>query len=126
MHESDFLRTERPNGADGARVPLSQIGLLASPQIVTIVATEYALTKDHHGKIVDFVADGAVTLTVSAGLPSDFICGISQGGAGRVTLQEDGVTINEPDDQLSTEKRFVMLTLAAFGANVFRLYGRTA
>lgn len=126
MPQTDFMSTERPSGHRAPPVRLDRIGLLASPQIETIVATEYALTKDHHGKILDFVADSAVTLTVPAGLPADFICGISQGGAGQVMLQASGVTIGEPDDQFSTEKKFVMLTIVGFAANVFRLYGRTA
>ncbi|MDF3208318.1 MULTISPECIES: hypothetical protein [Mesorhizobium] len=123
---TDFVRTFRPNGDDGERVPLDQVGLLATPQIEVVSATAYALTKDHHGKILDFTAASAVTLTVPAGLPSDFICGISQGGAGQVTLTASGVTIGEPDDQLSTAAQFVLLTLMAFSADIFRLYGRTA
>ncbi len=107
-------------------MPVDKIGLLASPQIETISATTYAVTKDHHGKILDFIAGSAVTLTVPAGLPDDFICGISQGGAGQITLVESSVTINEPDGQLSTAAQFVLLTLMAFSTDTFRLYGRTA
>ena len=123
----NYIKTESESGEARERIPVTQLGLLAVPQIERISATAYTLSDDHHGKILDFTAAGSVTVTVPAGLPSDFVCGISQGGAGQVTLSAgDGVTINEVDGNLSTEGQYVTLSLVAFAANTFRLFGRTA
>lgn len=123
---ADYISTRRENGGEGPNVPVSRIGLLSAPVIESISATAYTLTDDHHGKILDFTSGSAVTVTVPSGLPSDFICGISRGGAGQVTLSASGVTISEPSAKLATEAQYVLLTLMAFAADTFRLYGRTA
>lgn len=92
-----------------------------------ITATTHTLSAYENGFILETGADAPVSITVPSGLPQGFVCGISQGGTGQVTVVEgDGVTIIEPDDQFSTEKQYVLLTLISVAPDNFRLYGRTA
>lgn len=68
-----------------------------------------------------------MTVTVPTGLREGFMCRISQGGAGAVTVADDGTTtIVEPDSQFDTEKQYVLLTLVQFAPDAYRLFGRTA
>lgn len=122
---ADFVRTQRADGTPEL-VPTARIGLLAAPVIMTVAATSYTLSDDHHGMILNFTSGSAVTVTVPAGLPADFICGINQGGAGQVTLSASGTTIHETDGLFATAGAHVLLTLMAFSADVFTLYGKTA
>ena len=125
---TDTMKTFRPDGSEGAMVPVSRIGLLPGPIIETVVATALTLSDSYHGKILDFTSGSAVTVTIPEGLRSDFICGISQGGAGQVTITTTSslVDLSESSNQFATEAQYVLLTLVAFAPDVFRLYGRTA
>jgi hypothetical protein len=96
-------------------------------EVETVAGTSYTLEQTDHNKIIDFTSGSAVTVTVPAGLTLPYVVGISQGGAGQVTVSPDvGVTVNEPDAQFKTEKRYCQLTLAAFSADTYRLSGPTA
>lgn len=98
-----------------------------APVIETHTGATYTLVDADHGKILDFVRATAVTVTVPTGLRDGFMCGISQGGAGAVTVADDGTTtIVEPDSQFDTEKQYVLLTLVQFASDAYRLFGRTA
>jgi hypothetical protein len=101
-------------------------GLNQSP-VIGISTTSYVLSDLDHGRILNFTNGSAVAVSVPKGLRSDFVCGIMQGGAGQVTLSAaSGVTLNEPDGKVATEKRYVMLSLLATTPNVYTLAGRTA
>lgn len=124
----DRVKTYRPDGREGTEIPVTRLHLLTAPVIEPISATALTLSDAYHQKILDFTSGSAVTVTVPEGLRSDFVCGISQGGAGQVTLVEASslVEIDEASSQFATEAQYVLLTLMAFAANTFRLYGRTA
>jgi hypothetical protein len=103
------------------------IGLKDGMHVVVVTSTSLTLSDAYHGWIIDFASGSAVTVTVPPDLRPDFVCGISQGGAGQVTVAAgSGVAVNEADSQLATEKQYVLLTLAAFARNSYRLFGRTA
>lgn len=95
--------------------------------VTEVAGTTYTLTQDDHNHILDFTSGSAVTVTVPEGLTLPFVVGISQGGAGQVTLDPDGtVVINEPDAQFKTEKQYSQIVLTAFAADSYRLSGPTA
>ncbi|MBR1004442.1 hypothetical protein ABIF65_003687 [Bradyrhizobium japonicum] len=131
-----YLRTAlgfAPSSKTEGAIPVEDIGLYAGAKIVSIAATAVTLDNDaHHARILDFTAGSAVTVSVPNSLRPDFFCGISQGGAGQVTVAVAagaagvGVTLNEPSNQLKTSAQFVMLSLIAFSRNTFRLFGSTA
>jgi hypothetical protein len=103
------------------------LGLKAGAKILSLSETAVQLTDDHHGKILDFLAATAVTVTIPNTLRIDFYCGLSQGGIGQVNVVAgSGATLVEADSRFKTEKRYVILSLIAFTEDTFRLFGRTA
>jgi hypothetical protein len=95
----------------------------ASPVSVVNDST-YTIEQSDHNKILDF--SGACSVTVPAGIALPFVVGLSQGGAAQITIAAaDGVVLNEPDSQLTSEKQYVLLILTAFSEDNFRLIGRT-
>jgi hypothetical protein len=127
MNDRIALFSDSPGAEAHGSVLAREIGLKAGALIMMIAGTTLSLTDDHHGRVLDFRSGSATTVTIPAGLRSDFCCGISQGGAGQVTVAAGaGVTLIEPDSQFKTEKQHVMLSLVAFESNIFKLFGRTA
>ncbi len=144
---TDFVQTIRADGSE-ERVATSEIGLLARPVIQTVFATSYALNAGHHGKILNFTSASAVTVSSAAEINIIIhqISGSTVGSfsldrfawsccftfgtfltvRGQVTLSASGTTIHETDAQFATAGAHVMLTLMAFSADVFTLYGKTA
>ena len=92
--------------------------------IKTVSDSSYTLLQSDDNKILDFTV--GCTVTVPAGLEIPYSVGIAQGGVDQVSLIADNVILVEPDDQFSTEKRYVQLVLTAFSQDSFRLNGRTA
>lgn len=109
-----------PTGGSTGRTLADWSGAL----VATIAASTYTILESDHGKALLFTA--GATVTVPAGLPVNFTCGIVQAGASQVTVAASGVTINEPDSHLKTEKQWVMLSLMATALNTYLLTGRTA
>ncbi len=105
---------------------IATLGLYATAQIRTISGTSHTLVDDDHGYILNCTSGSAVTVTVPAGLRTGFLVGISQGGAGQVTLTASGTTISERDANLATAAQYVLLSLVQFGTNTYRLFGPTA
>lgn len=131
MGIATFLRTTlgfSPSGRGEGGIAIEDIGLYAGTKILAIIDTAVTLDSDlHHGRILDFTAGSAVTVTIPNYLRPDFNCGISQGGIGQVALvAASGVTLNEPSSQFRTSAQYVMLTLVAFSRNSFRLFGSTS
>jgi hypothetical protein len=95
--------------------------------ISVVAGTTRALTQADHNHILDFSSADAVTVTIPTGLTLPYVVGISQGGDGTVTIDpDDGVTVNEIDGNLATGGQYAMMTLTAFAADDYRLFGRTA
>jgi len=105
---------------------ITTLGLYATAQIRTIAGTTHTLVDDDHGYILNCTSASAVTITVPTGLRTGFLVGISQGGAGKVTLAVSGTTITERDGKLATAAQYVLLSLVQFSANTYRLFGPTA
>ncbi|MBR0945955.1 hypothetical protein [Bradyrhizobium liaoningense] len=132
MSISDFyvaFRRKRGNTTNDQReVKAADLGVLAGAKILTISDSSLILDSEaHHGRILDFTSSSAVTVTVAPGLRPDFFCGISQGGAGQVTLSPAvGVSLVEQNIQFKTAQRYAMLSLIAFTLNSYRLFGNTA
>jgi hypothetical protein len=122
-----LMRGENRSADGDGSVLAREIGLKAGALIMMIAGTTLSLTNDHHGRVLDFRSSSATTVTIPAGLRADFYCGISQGGAGQVTVTAgDGVTLIESDSQFKTAKQHVMLSLVAFELNIYKLFGKTA
>lgn len=91
--------------------------------VQNIAATSITITNAHHGRMLNFTAATAVTVTVPADLRADFSCGFSQGGAGLVTFQAGaGATINAAGGGLTSVAQYVVGGLTAFAKSAFRLY----
>lgn len=113
------LRIPGPRGRTG--IPGS-----ASLGTKTITATTYTLLDDDHGYVLLFSAATDIAVTVPAGLPDDFYCGVVPTGLGAVTLgPASGVSLVEADSNFTTETRYVMLTLVALATDSYLLAGRT-
>lgn len=92
------------------RIPpasLSRVHNSSGELVITALTANYTLRPNDFGKMLAVDSTVAVTITVPTGLPVGFNCLISQRGAGRVTVAAaTGVTLSEPDAQLTTRKQF--------------------
>lgn len=88
-----------------------------------VAGTAYTLQPEDNGKILETQNAGATTITVPAGLPEGFNCGIHQAGAGTVTFDVSAVTCVSTGSLLSISAQGIMVQLVSKSANVFRLFG---
>ena len=87
--------------------------------------TTYTLQDSDNGKLVTLDNASAITLTVPSGLSSDFACALLQKGAGNVTISAgSGVTVNNIDNNTTTEGQWALASVTHIGSNVFFTQGR--
>lgn len=126
MAENRKIALLEENGAfTGQHQYAREIGLLAGAVMANVTAS-FTLTDEFHGKIVRNTGASNITVTVPAGLRTDFACGLLQWGPGSVTVAAgSGATVEEPDDQLELEKQYVLGSLIAVAADTYLLAART-
>lgn len=87
--------------------------------------TTYTLQDSDNGKLVTLDNASAITLTVPSGLSSDFACALLQKGAGNVTISAgSGVTVNNIDNNTTTDGQWALASVTHIGSNVFFTQGR--
>ncbi len=91
--------------------------------VKTVAGTTHTLVDADHGYMILFT--GACTITVPAGLRSDFSVGWTQAGASQITFSASGTTIREPDGFTKSALQWAAGGLAAIGTNTYLLVGRT-
>lgn len=75
-----------------------------------------------HGRLVRF--SGACTVTIPAGLRSDFSCGWSQDGSSKITFAEGaGVTLESENSLLQSGNQYALGSLVMMDPDVVRLSG---
>ncbi|MGO7833324.1 hypothetical protein [Rhizobium johnstonii] len=94
-------------------------------RMVTYDVAAYTLRPIDQAQLLNF-PQGCV-VTVPDGLPIDFYCTLRQAGAGHIEIvAASGVTVEEIDGYMKSEKRLALLALARFPDGSFQLTGRTA
>lgn len=58
--------------------------------VVRVAGTTYTLSESDNGRIVDFIANTAITLTIPHALPVGFQVSITQAGTGQISLVGSG------------------------------------
>jgi hypothetical protein len=115
-----FVATAVAAGSGGATTPIVDYTLTGRP-----IAT------GDHNTTINCTNAGTVTLTVPASLASgvsgaQFICGIRQGGGGKVTIvAAGGVTLRNIDGLFSTENQYARLVLECVATDTYDIIGRT-
>lgn len=105
----------------GLKTP-TEVFRALSTDVEFISASAVTVVDDWHGKMISFT--GACTVTVPAGLRSDFSCGWRQGGVGTVTFQAgSGATLNSLNSMLSSAGRYAKGGLTMFADDVLDLDG---
>lgn len=123
LAQNATTRVSAPRNIDA---PAHQLRLDAEPfYIKRVTFSEYTITQEDLGYLLDFT-DAAI-VTVPAGLKDDFYCSLRQGGENQIEVQaEPGVTVEEIDGFMKSEKRLAILNLARFPDGSFQITGRTA
>lgn len=88
--------------------------------------TTYTLVASDNGKVVTLSNASAITLTVPAGLPVGFTCGLFQKGAGQVTLSPSSTTLRHRQSHTKTAGQYAFASLFSHVSNEFIFAGDTA
>lgn len=104
--------------ANAAWLPLN-VGIVKN-----VTATTYTLSVADNGKILDFTAATAITVTVPTGLPTGFQVSITQAGAGVITLAgSGGMVVNNRWASLKTSGQWAKVGLEVRATNSSVLSG---
>lgn len=135
-HEKDGITTKvlfntQPGSYEVAVPALEQndeflmASSLLAKKIKTVSGTSYTLEAADRYNILHFTSASAVTLTVPAGLPVRGRYEGKQMGAGKVTINGSGTTINkEATDNNKTAGQYSVFALDWTASNTYVLYGK--
>lgn len=92
---------------------------LSSSGIITESTTTRTLSASDNGKVIYCTSGSAVTINCAAGLGAGFSVTIIQGGAGKVTVADNGQTLVSYSSLFSTMGQYAVISLIAPVANTF-------
>jgi hypothetical protein len=87
--------------------------------------TTYTLVTGDNGKVVVLDNASAVTVTVPSGLGVGFNCSCVQKGAGQVSFNASGTTINNRQSHTKIAGQYGAASVVAYAADTFILAGDT-
>lgn len=87
--------------------------------IITETTTSRTLSATDNGKIIYCTNGAAVSIKCDAGLGAGFNVTIIQGGAGKVTIDANGQTLNSYSSLFSTMGQYAVISLISPAANEF-------
>ena len=84
----------------------------------------YTVQSSDFGKEIMMTNAADRTITFPTGLPANFYCFASRGGAGNVTLAAGaGATLNAPGGRLKISEQYVVVTVKYTAADTYRANG---
>ena len=93
-------------------------------QFFDVAGTTHTLLEANRSRIGRFTSSSAVTVTVPAGLSSNFDCMILQLGTGQITIQAGaGVTLRSGQSAFRTAYRYASVSVICIGTNEFLVSG---
>lgn len=89
-----------------------------------VAGASYTLAEADRSKVGRFTSSSAVTITVPAGLSSNFDCMILQLGTGQITIQAGaGVTLRSGTSAFKSAYRYAVVNVICIGTNEFIVTG---
>lgn len=112
----------KADGGPEKLIPVKEAVRDVGTDIILFGGPEFLATDSFHGKLVLFT--GVCTITIPAGLRSDFSMGWVQYGAGVLTFAAGaGATVQSQSSYLVSTGQYGVGGVASLGGNVHLLYG---
>lgn len=122
-----FRADPSPEKTDHGDILLSRVSSIASggtgTTITTVGGTAYTLGNSDNRSVLAFTNNGAITLTIPAGLNVGISAMVLQLGLGTVTIAGSGATIHNLGGFTATAGQYGVLGILSYALNQYDLIG---